>query len=266
MFDWISFAYFLVIGACALIGFIKGGFRTLFVMIITGAAIGVAFLGYKGLASLLYGTPLRATGEDALRTFFETSISFDASGDWAILVEGGKVTGTTEIPRVVWESEAFRSELYDAIHVLEPLKKPIDTIVNDALGKISGDKIELALPIAVGLTSVLCTALSFVILFGGIFLIGLLVMLIFGLVAKKNGKKKGIVNRLVGAVIGLGTAVSILWTASLVLNVLVSFDNDIGNTIKTLLAWDNDAVWTFAKWCTKTDFGYSGILQNFLQL
>lgn len=265
MFDYISLIYIGVILLCALVGFLRGGFRTLVTLLIIGASIGIAFLLYKTIGNLLYNGAAGKGIHDALYAFFKDHISYTPTVDLGgIIIEGTTITGETEIPRALWESESFRAEVYTQANVSEQLIPYLDSMVVQALAEIQGDSIPLASPIAIGLTHLVCFGLGFLIVALGAFVIGIIVMVIVSLILKLSGKKKSLLNRLLGVLAGLVSAAAIIWTVSLGLNIALAFDNDVSTYLKAVLSWDDDSVWTFAKWCAKTDLGYSGVLSLFL--
>jgi uncharacterized membrane protein required for colicin V production len=247
MFDYLTLIFIVVIALFAIIGLVRGGFKTVAGIIAIAAAVLIAVFVTRPL-----GDALAAGG---LGT---------STGNLAYDLVCSKVSGGSDNIEVATFDVAIYHDAYAAFSVPEVFFGKLDEVITAWVANVELDTFVYAVPLA--------TIISNAIIYGGTFLVlflvsALILGIIVSLIAKallKSGNKVGPISHLVGFLFGAAIGAAIVWAACLSINLLLMFDSPISEHLNTVLhLTEGDTTWTFAKWCVTTDLGYTGII-NFL--
>lgn len=239
-FDWLSILYIVIIVLTLLIGFWKGGMKTLFTLLSFGLAIGACFLLANPVGEALKDSAL---GEKIYGTLNENI---------------GTIINA--LPGIMINNEAVLADILTDLNIPEfvhgPLIETLQAALEDnALGS-AGETI------ADTLTSVFCSGLAYIIVFLIAFIVFRLLFWIVCLIIKKGKSKPAILSRLLGLVLGAGKAFAICWVISLVATLLISSGSDFGNYLANSIGL-NEEGFSVAKWFIETDLGYSSVIGFF---
>lgn len=239
-FDWLSILYIVIILLTLLIGFWKGGMKTLFTIISLGLAVGACFLLAnpvgKALEESAVGEKIYGALNENIGTLLKAIPSFTANNE-AVL---GEVLSGLHIPEFVHGPliEALQSALAD-----KPLASAGETIAST-------------------LTSIFCSGLAYIIVFLIAFIVIRFLIWVICLIVKKGRTKPTLFSRLLGLVLGAVKAFAICWVISLVVTLLISSGSGFGNYLADIIGINEDG-FSIAKWFIETDLGYSKVIGFF---
>lgn len=241
VFDWLSVVFVVIIVLSLLIGFWKGGMKTVFTIACMAGAIGLCFLLSKPIADALIGSKL-GVGID---TYLETAIN--EAVDWANLPGGITSSGLHTI--------------YEALHIPEFAYEPFDKAIMAQIEDAPLDSI--ASSVATSLTGLFLTGLSYLLIFIIGFIVLRLIVWVICLILKKGKSKPTMLSRLLGLALGAAKAFAICWVISLVANLLISSGSDWSNYLANSIGLGQEG-FGIAKWFITTDLGYTAVMNFFL--
>jgi len=267
MFDYISIIFIAVIALFAIIGLVRGGFKTVAGIIAVGAAVAIAVFVTQPLGDLIAGGELGQKANGLAFQLISSKISY------SVTVAGIPTTvkGDTEINSVILAAlNATSSEgniwhdIYVNVGVPTIFYGRLDEIMNAAVAAYGTDSFMLASPVADVLTNAIVYGGTFLVLF----LVSALILgIIVNAIAKallKSGNTVGPISHLVGFIFGAVVGAAIVWVAALSLNLVMLMDSPASDYLREVLHMTaGDETFGFAKWCLTTDLGYSAVI-NFL--
>lgn len=245
MFDYLTLIFIVVIALFAIIGLVRGGFKTVAGIIAVAAAVLIAVFVTRPL-----GDALAAGGLG------------NSTKDLALQLVNSKISGgSTEI--TAFDATIYH-EAYVSLSVPEIFFGKLDEAITGIIATYEGAAFTVATPLAAIVANAIIYGGTFLVLF----LVSALILgIIVSLIAKallKSGNKVGPISHLVGFLFGAAIGAAIVWAASLSINLLLMFDSPVSEHLNSVLhLTEGDTTWTFAKWCVTTDLGYTGII-NFL--
>ncbi|MCR5490681.1 MAG: hypothetical protein K6F32_00955 [Bacilli bacterium] len=243
--DWISIAYIAIIGIFVLIGLFRGGTREFWKLVFQAIAIALAFALCKSVGLMLKSTGVGGLFHDPIYDYFLSKVDY-----------GGEEVSVTLL------DEATRTDIYNALGLPAFIHSAFDKLV--VLNIPETGTVVAAEPFVNGTISAICTGLGFLALYLLVALIGGIVQMFIAGYLKKNDNKPGFIGRLLGAVVGVIRAAGLLWVVSLVFRILFTFEIPMMDSIKTMIGWGDDSVFSFAKFFMNLPLGYEGILQFFV--
>lgn len=273
MFDWISIVFWVVIAFRILMGFIKGGFKTLVMLLVAAAGIGLAFLLCNAIGGWIGDLGTRDAIYNAVNGRISTvSVSLGAGNlslgseinradletAHAMWVAAGN-TGTTEdMVRVALH------EGYKTCFIPQVIYGTIDKMIIEAIPATG--TFTLASIISIAIAKAACIGIAFCGVVIITVLIGFIVMIIVSALRKAAGKRPGIVSRLVGMVFGAAGAFLFCWTASIVMQSVATCVPAFNDYITAVMHLNDDAYWNIGKFFFNIKFGYADLLNWFLSL
>lgn len=244
-FDWFTLGFALILALSALIGFLKGGLKTLFKFGIVALSIILALLLCDALS------PIFKNGQ--VGEYFYSFI-FDRIGD--AYPEANK----DQLSALI-KSEAGQSiilEAYTKAGIPESLReiftKEIMSVADSNITVNVGDVI------ASTASSYICLGLAFICILLGSLIVLFAIYFIIMLIFKLTKKKPGLISRIIGILMGLIEAIAICWCISLFANFALASNNNISEIISKMIKIDDPNYWSLGKWMIQTDLGYSWIL------
>ncbi len=245
--DWISIAFFVIIGLCVIIGIVRGGAKDFWGLVVQAAAIGLAFMLCHLFGNLFYGiNPLRNALYNPIRDFLLPVFGDDAT----MMVTAEDLT------------TGVRAGFYDQLHLPDFIVKAYDA---EVLLRMPEGEFEAIVPFVLALVSLICTGIGFLIVYLLVFLIGALIVgAIFRARKAKGHKKPGVISRLLGIIVGGVKAAGIIWTICLVLNIFIKLNLPFINPVLEMIKYNDPSAMTFAKWVLTSPFGYDAILGFFI--
>lgn len=239
-FDWLSVLYVVIIILTLLIGFWKGGMKTLFTLLSFAVAIGACFL--------LANPVGQAIEKSALGEKIYSSLNENI---------GGLINA---LPSFAVNNEEALGEILSDLHIPEFVHGPLIEAIQPALeenGLASAGE-----TIATSLTSIFCSGIAYIIVFLVAFIVVRLVIWVICLIVKKGKTKPNLFSRLLGLLLGAAKAFAICWVISLVVTLLISSGSEFGNYLSDIIGL-NDDKFSIAKWFIETDLGYSSVIGFF---
>lgn len=244
-FDWFTLGFALILVLSALIGFLKGGMKTLVKFGIVAIAIVLALLLCDAIS------PMFRNGQ--VGNYFYNLI-FNKIGDaypdankdqLSVLIKSGA-------------GESIIEEAYTNAGIPESLReiftKEIMAAADSSLTVNIGDVIALTA------SDYICLGLAFISILLGSLIILFVVYFIVMLIFKLANKKPSLLSRIIGIFMGLVEALAICWCICLFANFALASNNDISEVIFKMIKLDDPNYWSLGKWMIQTDLGYSWIL------
>ncbi len=269
-FDWISVAFLVIIIVRIVMGFFNGGFKTLMKIVVIAAAIGLAFALCKFVGTMIGNMGLHDTIQNAL--FDTLSKSNETLGKemtnadldtlyvyWKAMGNtGDKTDMITELLHEGYTKMYLPTGIYTTLDNMILAGIPAETDLTTTF--------TFAGIISSFVTNAALVGIGFLAVFLIIAIVGLIVIAIVSHFMKLAGKKPGLVNRLLGIVIGVGYAFIICWTMSIGIKSLMTafpvFTDFVYNSCKL----EDDNYWSISKFFININFGYSDLLNWFLSL
>lgn len=215
-FDYISLIMIILMILPIITGFFEGGFKGIAKILSFGLAIGLAYAFYQPLAQAIASSSWGENMRAGFQQFANEHINLP------IIPElGFAVTGSTPIPKIVFESAEFRNAIYDNLNLASGFREPIDSLLMQTVAEMGGLTITIADPIAIVMVKLVSTGIAFAGLVAGIFLLALIVIGIVSFVRKLLHKKIGFLNRLLGAASGFVSGFIVCWIIGLVIASLI---------------------------------------------
>ena len=246
--DWISIAFFAIIGLCIIVGIVRGGAKDFWRLLVQAIAIVVAFMLCHLFGNLFYNiNPLHDVLYNPIRDFLLPIFGDDAT----MIVTADDLT------------VGVRSGFYTQLNLPEFVIKAYDA---EVLLRMPEGEFEAIVPFVNGIVSLICTGLGFLIVYLVVIIIGgIITSAIFRASKGPDGKPKkpGAISRLLGIVVGAIKAAGIIWTICLVLNVFIKLNLPFIEPVAKMIGLGDDSVQSFAKWCITSPFFYDEILGFF---
>ena len=260
-FDYLSIVFLLLFIAPIISGFLQGGYRTFFHFIISAACFVLAFLLYRSVAELFISSP---TGSSMQTDFIDRIAKISFSVEILPGVPQNFTLGDP-IPRVLFESEDFRIAMYDSMHLAQVLRPGIDDWLMNQLPTSMTATVYMHELIGIPLFTFLVRGICFVSISGLGSIVSYLGITIFALIrrALKVRPRKSLFNRLLGVLFGIVTSIFLCWVLGFMINVGLSVDSPLRDTLAAVLRYDDPEAMTLAKWIVTGPFGYEEILANF---
>ena len=244
--DWISIAFFVIIGLCVIIGIVRGGAKDFWGLVVQAAAIGVAFMLCHLFGNLFYGiNPLHDVLYNPIRDFLLPVFGDDAT---MVVTAEDLTTGV-------------RQGYYTQLNLPEFIIKAYDA---EVLLRMPEGEFEAIVPFVNALISLICTGIGFLIVYLLVFIMGAIIVGAIFRARKDKSKKPGFISRLLGIVVGAIKAAGILWVICLVLNIFIKLNLPFMDPVLEMIKYNDDSAFTFAKWCMTSPFGYDAILGFFI--
>ena len=145
--DWISIAYFAIIGICVIIGLVRGGARDFWRLLVQAAAIGLAFALCHFLGDILYNiTGLHDLLYGPIEKFLEPIL-----GDYAHQMVNQEIL-----------SEGVRNGFYTDMHLPEIFVAPFDEAV---VAHMPEGEFEAIIPFTNALVSLIYVGIAFLVIY-----------------------------------------------------------------------------------------------------
>ena len=271
MFDYISLIFIAVLLLGALIGFVRGGFKTLSGIILVAIGIVVAIFLSKWLSQIYRDGPIGNTLYNTYYGFIANQIKVDV-GSYGVIL-GNQEINETQLAaidtagKLAYGSDwSFFHVAYENVHLPQVFYGTVDELLYKTIESYQGANFTLAQPITDVLTNATCYAAAFLSIFSAVMVLGGIVLAIIRLILKAAHDKPGLISRLLGLVGGLAIAAALVWVACLSFNLIMLMDNDASTYLRGVLHMtEGDTSWTFAKWLTTSDFGYNAIISFFIK-
>ena len=268
MFDYITLIFAVVLLLGLVIGFARGGFKTLGGLIVLALAIVLAVFLTKPIGNALNGSGLGTATYNGLFDFIKTSIKVEVA-------PGVTYTGETQVTadQLAAYQAAYGKPIWEVIYTQMNLPaifaNKVSEIIGNTVASYGNQPFALAAPIATILKSAVIYGGTFLAIFlAGLIVFGIIFAIVKAVIRSKNGNEKphiGFVNRIVGAILGLAIAGAAVWACCLSFNLMMLMNNGTGNYLKEVLHMtEGDTTWTLAKWLTQTNFGYQAVIEFFI--
>ncbi|MCR5079392.1 MAG: hypothetical protein K6B65_05730 [Bacilli bacterium] len=269
-FDWISIAFWVIVGIRVIMGFWNGGFKTLMKIIIVAAAVGLSFALCKVVGAWMGDLGLRKSIQDALydtlsksnealATEFTNAKLDTAYAGWIALGNvGTKQDMIVQLLHQGYSSMYIPSGIYTTLDnmILAGIPAETDLTTTFTFASIISTNVANAALIGIG----------FLTIFLAVFIVGMIIIALFSRASKLAGKKPSFGNRLLGIVIGLGYAFIICWSASIGIKSLMTAFPVFNDFVNNSMQLENDSYWNIGKFFININFGYSDLLNWFLSL
>ena len=265
--DWISIVFWVIIGFRILMGFWKGGLKTLFMLAVFALGIGLAFALCRPVGGWIGDLGARAWVNDGI---------FGRLKDIEVFSFGGtSMTLGTEIDRAqletahaAWIAAGNTGTLEDMLR--EALHSGYSScfVPSSAYGTLDGIILQnipdigtfsLAGIVASSVAQVVCVIIGFAAVLVATFLIGFIVLIIVSAVRKAAGKRPGMVSRLLGIVFGCVSAFVTCWTITIVLKSIGSCFTPMNDFFVTSMRLDDPSYWNIGKFFFNINFGYGDL-------
>lgn len=251
-FDWFTLGFCIIIALSMLIGFLKGGLKT----VVKLAIVGVAILISVFLADKLSGV---FRNGDAGTYFYGLIYQ---------KIESSSPEAANPLPAALVASGAVDETILEAMTnagIPSSIQSQLMEVIKNTASQPGTLTINIASTISSTATDYICIGLSYIVLFLGSLIVLFLIYLLVSILLKLTGKKPGLISRLLGIIIGFAEGAAICWCVCLFANFALASSNSISDAIRQMIHLDDPSYWSLAKWMISTDFGYSSILNFFLK-
>lgn len=271
MFDYFTIIFIVVLVLGALIGFVRGGFKTLSGIVLVAAGIVVGIFLSKWLAQLYRNSFIGSSLDNAFFGFIAGKINIEVSPGYTI-TGADKITAADLATYNSLGQAYYANPDWDLFHVAyENVKLPpafygaVDKLLHNAIAAYGSGEFAFAAPISDILVSAVCFASAFLTLFAGTMLVGGIILAIIRALLKLTKNKPGMLSRILGLVGGFVIAATLVWVTCLSFNLIMLMDNDAATYLRGVLHMtEGDTTWTFAKWLTTANLGYNQVIAFFI--
>ena len=271
MFDYITVIFIVVLALTALIGFWRGAFKTLSWIILVAASIILAIFLSKWLAQVYRDGPIGGAIYNGFYPFLAGKINIEVAPGYTItgdtMTTADKIAlyntmGQTATGDATW---TLFHAAYENVKLPPVFYNLVDRLLNESIAAYNGAEFALAAPIANVITNAVCFAAAFGTIFGAAMFVGGIVLSVLRFILKLAKGHPGLFSRLLGLIGGFAIGCALVWATCLTFNLIMLMDNDAATYLRGILHMtEGDTTWTFAKWLTSTDFGYSGVISFFI--
>lgn len=251
-FDWFTLGFCIIIALSMLIGFFKGGLKTIIKLAIVGVSILIAIFVRDKVAPMFRNGE---TGNYFYNLVYETieKSSPDAAKNYSAPIVASGLADKSIIQAMA-----------DA-GIPESIQQNLLQLIKDTASQVGTLTINPASVIASTASDYICIGLGYIVLFVGSSIVLFLIYFVVCILLKVSGKKPSTFSRILGIIVGLVEGISVCWCICLAANFALASENSISEVIKQMIKFDDPNYWSLAKWMITTDFGYSSILNLFLK-
>ena len=270
--DWISIIFWVIIAIRILMGFWKGGLKTLITLIVLVLAIGAAFLFCKPTGAWLATTSMHTSIYDAINEKLSSVVISSDAGislgkeitmadletAHSAWVEAGN-TGTTQdmVKEIIHQG-------YSASYIPSAIFGTLDGLVIDALPETG--TFTLAAVVAASLSDAACIAIGFCGILIVVFVVGMIVRFAVMMARKATGARPGMISRILGILVGAASAFVFCWTASIVIRTIGTSVPVVNEFLVNSMRLEDDSYWNIGKFFFNFPYGYADVLNWFLSL
>lgn len=267
MLDWISIAFWIIIGFRILMGFWKGGLKTLIMLAVFALGIGLAFALCKPVGSWIGGFGVQNWVNDGIFGRLKDVVVFNYGSESLTL--GSEIDrAQLETAHAAWIAAGNEGTTNDMI--ISALHSGYSTcfIPSAAFGVL--DKLivtnipdvgtfSLASIVSGSVAQVTCTVIGFAGILLVTVIVGFIIIAIVSGIRKAAGHRPGFVSRLLGILFGAATAFVTCWTISIVLQSLGTTFPAMSDFFKESMKLDDPSYWNIGKFFFNINFGYGDL-------